>query len=93
MPSSPQRKIDMNIIFKKRKALYRKFLLGYVCLAAIPVMVLLVSYSKGAGWRPLLPGLPIYVTLFIGATYQFFKELRALKRDERSAADQLDLTK
>jgi hypothetical protein len=83
----------METLSKKRRMLYRKFLIGYVCLTAIPVMVLMVSYSKGAGWRPLLPGLPIYATLFIGATYQFVKELRALKREERGAEVQMDDTK
>jgi hypothetical protein len=73
----------MEVVSKKRRLLYQRFLLGFSCLLAIPLMVVMVSLAKGAGWKPLVPGLPIYLTLFGGAIYQFVKELRALKREEQ----------
>lgn len=75
----------MNIrILKKRRILYRKFFIGYLCLLAVPAMILAFSIYKGAGWTGLVPGIPIYLSLLGGATYQFIKELRALKREEES---------
>lgn len=69
----------------KRKAIYRKFLIGYLCLLAIPLMILALSLYKGAGSAGLVPGIPVYLVLLGGATYQFSKELRALKRGEQDA--------
>ncbi|WP_244813747.1 hypothetical protein [Caballeronia sp. Lep1P3] len=69
----------------KRKALYRKFLVGYLCLLAVPLMILGISVSKGAGAAGLVPGIPVYLLVLGGATYQFVKELRALKREEQEA--------
>ena len=72
----------MRHVSLKSMALYRKFLIGYFCLAAIPLMILALSVYKGAGWAGLAPGIPIYLTLLGAATYQFIKELRALKQEE-----------
>jgi len=41
---------------------------------------LTVSLIKGAGWQVLLVGAPLFVTLFVGITYQLAKEVRTLKR-------------
>ncbi|WXK22468.1 hypothetical protein IHE33_02950 [Mycetohabitans endofungorum] len=73
------------MVSKKRKLLYQRFFLGFACLLAIPLMVLMVSLAKGAGWKPLVPGLPIYLTLLGGAIYQLVKELRAMRREEQEA--------
>jgi NhaP-type Na+/H+ or K+/H+ antiporter len=50
---------------------------GVVCVAAA------VSISYGSGWRPALAGMPLYVILFAGITYQLIKEVVALKKQER----------
>ncbi|WP_207005735.1 hypothetical protein [Trinickia mobilis] len=72
----------------KRKALYRKFLVGYLCLLAVPLMIMAISLHKGAGLAGLVPGIPIYLVLLGGATYQFIKELRTLKREEQKSEEQ-----
>lgn len=46
------------------------------------VFVLGVSLAKGAGWKPMLAGMPVYITFFVGITYQLVKELRALNREK-----------
>ena len=50
-------------------------------------VALVISVSHGAGWRPVLAGMPLYVILFGGVTYQLIKELRALKNAERERQD------
>ncbi|WP_175998877.1 hypothetical protein [Burkholderia stabilis] len=76
----------MRSISEKRKILYRKFLIGYLCLLGVPLMILALSIRKGAGWAGLVPGIPIYLTLLSTATYQFIKELRALKRESEDGS-------
>jgi len=44
------------------------------------LFILTVSLVKGAGWKVLLVGAPLFVTLFIGITYQLAKEVHTLKR-------------
>lgn len=71
---------------RKRKALYRKFLIGYLSLLGVPAVFLAFSIYKGAGWAGIVPGVPVYLTLLGAATYQFVKELRALKQREEVRA-------
>lgn len=72
----------MRFLSKKYKDLYRKFFVGCLCLAGIPLMILVISIKKGAGWAGLVPGIPVYVTLAGAAIYQFIKEFRALRQEE-----------
>lgn len=67
----------------KRKALYRKFARGYIGCICLPLLVLAFSLAQGGGWKPVLVGMPAYLTFFAGITYQFIKEFRALGREER----------
>lgn len=53
-------------------------------------MVLVFSYAQGASWRPVLVGLPIYLTIVGSITYQFAKELRALTREKEVGASPSD---
>lgn len=46
--------------------------------AGMVLLALAISIHHGTGWRPALAGMPLYVTVFGGITYQFIKELRAL---------------
>lgn len=73
----------MNYLSKKRRTIYKKFSIGYMCLLCLPLMFLVVSLAKGAGWKPIIGGLPVYVTIFVGITYQLIKELRSVSREER----------
>ncbi|RLK28520.1 hypothetical protein C7417_5719 [Cupriavidus plantarum] len=73
----------MDDISKKRNAVYKKFASGYISLLCLPIMFFVVSLMKGAGWKPIIGGLPVYVTVFVGITYQLIKELRSISREER----------
>ncbi|WP_076797206.1 MULTISPECIES: hypothetical protein [Burkholderiaceae] len=64
----------------RRFSLYRRAAIAYLAACALPVFILAISIAKGGGWRPMLIGLPAYLTFFAAITYQFFKELRALRR-------------
>ncbi|REE90861.1 hypothetical protein C7418_4157 [Cupriavidus plantarum] len=68
---------------EKRKQLQKKFLRAYIAWISMPLFALAFSLVQGASWRPVLVGAPVYLTFFVGITYQFIKELRALARDER----------
>ncbi|CAN0624686.1 protein of unknown function [Burkholderia multivorans] len=39
---------EMRYISAKRRVLYRKFAIGYLCLLGIPLMILALSIRKGA---------------------------------------------
>ncbi|ACR31228.1 Hypothetical protein bglu_2g08120 [Burkholderia glumae BGR1] len=66
----------------KRRSIFWRFAKGYLSLIAMIVFVLGVSLAKGAGWKPMLAGMPVYITFFVGITYQLVKELRALNREK-----------
>lgn len=64
----------------QKQALLRRYTKAYLSLAGIIGAFAAVSLAKGAGWKPALAGMPLYVTVFVGITYQLVKELRALRR-------------
>jgi hypothetical protein len=68
----------------KRKALFRRLAVGYLGVLGMIVVALFFSLTQGAGWKPVLTGVPVYLIFFAAITYQFIKELRALKREEES---------
>ncbi|WP_217589077.1 hypothetical protein [Burkholderia sp. GbtcB21] len=57
-----------------------RYIKAYISLAAVISFFVAISLAKGAGWRPLLIPLPLFILLFIGITYQFLKERRAINR-------------
>lgn len=63
-----------------RQIIVKRFVKAYLSLAAMIAFVLIVSLSKGSGWKVILVGIPLFLTFFIGITYQFVKELSALNR-------------
>ena len=65
----------------KKRALLRRFAIGYVSLFSLPLLALVFSLAQGTGWKPVITGSPAFLTLLIAATYQFIKELRALKHE------------
>lgn len=74
----------------RSKALYRRFAIGYFGILGMVLVALIFSIAQGAGWKPMLVGLPVYLTFFVAVTYQFIKELRALKREEQNAESPAD---
>lgn len=64
----------------KRRKLVRRFAVGYLGILGMVVVALGFSFAQGAGWKPILVGAPVYLTFFVVVSYQFTKELRALKQ-------------
>nr|WP_081053149.1 hypothetical protein [Burkholderia territorii] len=64
--------------FHSRRRLYKRAVVAYSGAIGIVLVALAISIRHGAGWRPALAGMPLYVTVFGGITYQLIKELRAL---------------
>lgn len=63
----------------------KRFTKAYLSLVAMIVFVLIVSLAKGSGWKIVLVGLPLFLTFFVGITYQLVKESRAVKREEQKS--------
>jgi hypothetical protein len=74
----------------KTKSLYKRFAIAYSGILGMVLVALGFSIAQGAGWKPVLVGLPVYLTFFVVVTYQFMKELRALKREEQDAKGPTD---
>ncbi|CBW74037.1 unnamed protein product [Mycetohabitans rhizoxinica HKI 454] len=74
----------MSYLMKRRK-LYRRFAFGYLGILGMILVPLLFSIIQGAGWKPVLTGVPGYLTFFFAVSWQFVKELRALRREEQEA--------
>lgn len=59
-----------------------RYIKAYLSLLAVIGFFVSISLFKGAGWKPLLIPLPLFILLFIGITYQLVKEACALKGKE-----------
>ena len=65
------------------KRLIQRALLAYVGATSIVALALVISISHGAGWKPALAGMPIYVIVFAGITNQLMKEIMKLRKQVR----------
>ncbi|WP_126282382.1 hypothetical protein [Burkholderia stagnalis] len=63
------------------RKLLKRAMIAYSGAVGIVAVAVVISLTHGAGWRPALAGMPLYVTVFGGITYQLIKEWRALKRE------------
>lgn len=68
---------------QQSRKLIRRALIAYTGAIGVVAVALVISTSHGAGWKPAMAGMPLYVILFGGVTYQLIKEFRTLKRKER----------
>lgn len=64
-----------------------RYVKAYLSLLAMICFFAGISLMKGAGWKPLLIPLPLFVLLFAGITYQLIKEMRSIKRDNSTDQD------
>ncbi|WP_226383511.1 hypothetical protein [Burkholderia mayonis] len=78
-----ERKVTMSYETQSqaRRKLLKRAVIAYSGAVGIVAVAVVISLANGAGWRPALAGMPLYVTVFGGITYQLFKEWRALKRE------------
>jgi hypothetical protein len=58
-----------------------RYVKAYVSVLAVIDVVVAISELKGAGWRPALAGLPMYISLFILVTYAMVREFRNINKN------------
>lgn len=63
--------------------LIRRYIKAYLALLGVIFAFVVVSMAQGAGWRPALAGMPLYVTLFVAISYRLARELMTLRRKVR----------
>jgi hypothetical protein len=68
---------------KQETVIVRRYVKAYLSLIGIIAAFVGISMAQGAGWRPALAGMPLYVILFAGITYQLIKEIVTLRKRER----------
>jgi hypothetical protein len=73
---------------RKKRNIFKRAAVAYMCAIGIPVVVLIFSFAQGGGWKPVIVGFPVYITIFGSITYQFIKELLVLKQEERTGASE-----
>jgi hypothetical protein len=70
--------------------LTRRYIKAYLSLAGIFAAFVGVSEAQGAGWKPALAGMPLYVTLFIAITYRLVMDVLAIRKLERKRPSSAD---
>jgi len=76
----------MNLSSERRK-IYLRLAVGYLAMALLIIMFLAFSIIQGAGWKPIIVGLPMFLTFFIGVSYYFIKSIHALRRRESGESE------
>ena len=71
---------------RKRQIIVRS-VKGYLSLVAMIAFISGVSLAKGAGWGVIWVGMPVFLTVFIGITYQLVKGLTLLKRGKQQDSE------
>ncbi|MFP6561945.1 hypothetical protein WJ542_27130 [Paraburkholderia sp. B3] len=66
---------------QERRKFIVRYVKAYVSVLAVVGVVVAISEWKGAGWRPALAGVPMYVSLFALVTYAMLRELLALRKN------------
>ncbi|MGF6733111.1 hypothetical protein OKW50_005256 [Paraburkholderia youngii] len=72
----------------------RRFIIRYVkayfSVFAVVAVVIAISELRGAGWRPALAGMPMYVSLFVLVTYAMLRELHQLRKSSEIEKGEVD---
>jgi hypothetical protein len=50
------------------RAIVKRALIAYAAAVGIVILTLVISLARGAGWKPVLAGMPLYITVFAGIT-------------------------
>lgn len=64
-----------------RRKFVVRYVKAYISVLAVAGAVLMISELSGAGWRPVLAGVPLYVALLVLVTYAMIRELLLLKKN------------
>lgn len=67
----------------ERDKLVRLYSKAYLSLLGIIAAFIVVSIAQGAGWRPALAAMPLYVTLFVVISFKLIKDVMRLRRQRR----------
>lgn len=63
-----------------RRRFIVRYVKAYFSVFAVVAVVVAISELRGAGWRPALAGMPMYVSLFVLVTYAMLREVRKLRK-------------
>ncbi|CAG2148861.1 hypothetical protein CUPL110328_23920 [Cupriavidus plantarum] len=69
------------------KKILKRLIVGYLSLTYLVLVAAGFSLAQGAGWRPLIAGLPVFLTFFVAITYYFVRDLRAQRRRDRGESE------
>jgi hypothetical protein len=70
----------MNMDAQARRTFIIRYVKAYISVFAVAGVVVAISEWRGAGWRPALVGMPMYVSLFVLVTYAMVRELFQLSK-------------
>jgi hypothetical protein len=59
----------------EKTKLIHLYVKAYLSLVGILVAFIIVSIAQGAGWRPALAAMPLYVTLFAAITLKMIVDV------------------
>jgi hypothetical protein len=65
---------------KPTRSMGRRYATAYLSLIGIIAAFVVVSVAQGAGWKPALAGMPLYIVVFLGITYQLIREIVKLRK-------------
>ena len=61
----------------------KRLIFGCLGIIILIFASLIFSLIQGAGWRPIIAGLPVYATFFILITYRFIRYIILEKHNKR----------
>ncbi|MGF6508062.1 hypothetical protein OKW26_003888 [Paraburkholderia sp. 32] len=66
-----------------RRRFITRYVKAYISVFAVVAVVIAISELRGAGWRPALAGIPMYVSLFVLVTYAMLRERRQIRKSNK----------
>lgn len=78
----------MNMKAQAKRKFTIRYTKAYISVFAVVAVVIAISELRGAGWRPALAGLPMYVSLFALVTCAMLRELRRLRKGDNLEEDE-----
>ncbi len=65
---------------REKQRIIARYVKACLSILAVVAFFFAISFAKGAGWKPMLIPLPLFLILFVGVTYQLTRDVRALRR-------------
>ncbi|CAB3784926.1 hypothetical protein LMG27177_01713 [Paraburkholderia fynbosensis] len=67
-----------------RRRFITRYVKAYISIFAVIAVVVAISELRGVGWRPALAGIPMYASLFVLVTYAMLRELRQIRKSNKT---------